>query len=126
MVRSSQIFFWSFWALLFGLRHAFASNSSPLWLSVGGVLPSKGLGLILQPCLASFSWPVLLSLPISSIINHLLRVCPWESQTKSPCKNNHTLKSLFSRDDYYCTPFLIPDQFYSQQQQQQKKKKEDT
>lgn len=80
---------------------------------MGGLLPSKRLCLILQPCLTSFSLPVLLPLPISpgraSVINPLLRVGFWESQSKSACKNNHTLKSIFKRWQllYSCCSFQI-------------------
>lgn len=104
----SDLFLKSCWAPLSQVSHNFTSTSSHLILSVGGLLPSKGLCPIQQPHLASFFFPFLQPLPVSpgrtSLINYLLRVCFWGSQTKSPCKNNYTLKSLFSRDEYYFTP----------------------
>lgn len=128
----SDIFFYPFWAPFSQLRHAFASNNSHIRLSVGGFFLSKRVCLILQPCLTSFSLAVLLPLPISpgraSVINHLLRVCFWESHSKSPCKNNHTLKSIFKRWQllYSCCSFQINSSPSSNSSNRGRKKKKKT
>lgn len=110
--RSSHIFLNIFCSPCSQLRHTFCFQ----WLSpktdCGRFATLKKLCPIRQLCLSSFSWPVWLLFPVSPGRIWVTATCS-ESASGKPklshlAKNNHTLKSLFSKDGCYST-FFIPE-----------------